>query len=68
MPDTVVPENAIGTAIIELIGLGFSGHVRDVALIPAIISRVFQSRADLQIEILACAWRIIHSAGFWIFG
>jgi len=45
----MVPENAIGTAIIELIGLGFWGHVRDVALIPAIISRVFQSRADLQI-------------------
>ena len=35
------PENSVGIEIIQVIGVGFFGHVRDVALVPAIFSRVF---------------------------
>jgi hypothetical protein len=37
---SVVPENSIAIEIIELVGVGFSGDVLDVALVPAVISRV----------------------------
>ena len=40
MEQIVVPENPIGIEIIELVVVGFSGHVLDVALVPAVISRV----------------------------
>jgi len=36
----VVPENSMGIEIIALVGVGFTGHVRDLAFIPAILSRV----------------------------
>ena len=56
----VDPENAIGIEITELIGVGFSGHVRDVALVSAIISRVFlKSGANLQTEVLALRQHIV---------
>jgi hypothetical protein len=36
----VVPENPTGIEIIELAGVGFSSDAPDVALVPAVISRV----------------------------
>jgi hypothetical protein len=33
-------ENSAGSEIIALVGVGFSGNVRDLAFIPAILSRV----------------------------
>jgi len=38
---TVVPENSVGIEIIELVSIGFSGYVRDVAVITQILLRVF---------------------------
>ena len=38
---TVVPENPIDVEITELVHVAFSGHVCDVALVPAIPPRVF---------------------------
>jgi hypothetical protein len=37
----VVPENSTGIEIVELIGVGFSRHVPDVAFVAAILSFVF---------------------------
>jgi hypothetical protein len=37
----VVPENSARIEIIELVSIGFSGYVRDVAVIPQILLRVF---------------------------
>src|SRR5215471_20517783 len=39
--EDVVPENSTGIEIVELIGVGFSRHVPDVAFVPAILSFVF---------------------------
>jgi len=54
----VVPENSMGIEIIALVGVGFTGHVLDLPFIPAIFRAYFQSRADLQVEILA-----LHTCG-----
>jgi hypothetical protein len=37
----VVPENSTSIEIVELIGVGFSRHVSDVAFVPAILLFVF---------------------------
>ena len=37
----MVPENSTGIEIVELISVGFSRHVPDVAFVPAILSYVF---------------------------
>jgi len=37
----MVPENSTGIEIVELISVGFSRHVPDVAFVPAILSFVF---------------------------
>jgi hypothetical protein len=37
---TVAPENPIGIEIAELIGVAFSGHVRDVATVCEVLPRV----------------------------
>jgi hypothetical protein len=55
----VDPENPIGIEIIELINVGFSGHGRNIAVVSAVLSRVFGSRADLQTEILALRHQIV---------
>ena len=49
----MVLENCIDVEIAELVRVAFFGHVCDVAHVPAILSRVFPCRADLQTEILA---------------
>ena len=56
---TVVPENSVGIEIIELVGVGFSTMF--VMLLSFVRSfRVyFQSRADLQTEILALRHQIV---------
>jgi len=55
----VVPENSMGIEIIALVGVGFTGHVLDLPFIPAIFRAYFQSRADLQVEILPCDTRFL---------
>jgi hypothetical protein len=50
---SVVPENSIGIELSKLIGLGFSGMFMILLSLLRSFRVYFQTRADLQTEILA---------------